>query len=248
MSLPALIVSPPPQLISVVLPTYNESGNIVALIRNVRESLLTIPLEVLVVDDNSPDGTADLVRRTFADDPSVKVVVRTSDPSLAKSIRRGIDEAGGDAILVMDTDFNHQPCYLRFMIDSLRHYDCVLGSRFLYGGRMDSRARHLLSWIFNVFVRILTAGQITDNLYGLFAIRTSVLQRCDYDQIFFGFGDYFIRLLYQLQRMRISILQFPAVNGRRQAGMGNSRFVKTFATYFAATWRLAWFRGRLSRA
>ncbi len=227
------------RLVSVVLPTYNERGNIVPLIQAIRTALASHPAEIVVVDDNSPDGTAVAVREAFTDEPAVKVVVRPSDPGFAKSIRRGIEEAGGDVVVVMDTDFNHQPAYLPFMIDSLRYYDCVMGSRFLYGGCMLPRSRHLLSWMFNVFVRWATGGQITDNLYGLFAIRADVLKRCRFDEVFFGYGDYFIRLLYYLQRQEVSILQFPAVNGKRLSGSGNSRFFRTFAKYFAATWRLA---------
>lgn len=233
--------SPPsaPQLVSVVLPTFNERGNVVPLVGAIRAALAGVAHEVLVVDDDSPDGTADAVRAAYPDDPAVRVIVRTTDKGFAKSIRAGIEHARGDAVVVMDSDFNHQPAYLPFMVDSLRYYDCVLGSRFLYGGRMFPRARHLLSWLFNVFVRCATGGQITDNLYGYFAIRTEVLRRCDFDAIFDGYGEYCIRLLHALQRGGVNILQFPAVNGERLKGAGNSRFLKTFWTYFKATVRLA---------
>ena len=233
------------RLVSVVLPTFNERGNIVALVGAIRAALAGDPLEVLVVDDNSPDGTADAVRDAYTDDPAVRTIVRTADPSFAKSIRAGIEAARGDAVVVMDSDFNHQPRYLPFMVDALRHFDVVMGSRFLYGGRMFPRTRHLLSWLFNVFVRVVTWGQITDNLYGLFAIHARHLHDCNLDAIFFGRGEYFIRLVYALQRQGLSILQFPAVNGRRLTGDGNSQFVRTFAIYFAATWRLVYQRGAL---
>jgi dolichol-phosphate mannosyltransferase len=235
-----------PCLVSVVVPTFNEVGNIVPLVRAIQDALNGYRYEVLVVDDNSPDGTAHAVRTAFPSESRVRVIVRTQDPSFARSIRTGIEEAHGDVIVVMDSDFNHQPQYLPFMIDSLRYYDCVTGSRFLYGGRMFPRSRHLLSWLFNVFVRCLTRGQITDNLYGLFAIHADLLRQCDFDAIFQGRGEYFIRLIYQLQRLGLSILQFPAVNGRRLTGEGNSRFLRTFATYFRATWRVAVQGGRLA--
>lgn len=225
--------------ISVILPTFNESGNIVPLIEAVRSQLSGHALEVLVVDDNSPDGTADVVRSRFHDDPGVRVVVRDTDPSLARSIRRGLEEAKGENVVVMDTDFNHNPAYLPQMVAGLAHYDCVMGSRFLYGGLMNSRPRHLLSWLFNVFVRLVTHGQITDNLYGLFAAKRAVLERYEYSRIFFGFGEYFIRLLYFMQRDGVRILQFPAVNGDRRSGEGNSSFLRTFRQYFAATLRFA---------
>ncbi|HEY3323058.1 MAG TPA: glycosyltransferase [Planctomycetota bacterium] len=230
--------------VTVILPTYNERGNIVALIEAIRSALEGHDLEVLVVDDNSPDGTAELVRETFKDRQSVKLVVRTEDKGFAKSIRRGLEDATGDVLVVMDTDFNHQPKYLPFMVESMKHYDMVMGSRFLYGGLMEPRSRHLLSWVFNVYVRVVTGGQITDNLYGFFAVHRRVMGGVNYDRVFFGYGDYFIRLLYYLQHQKIHILQFPAVNGRRLAGQGNSRFLKVFLKYSWATLGLS-FRGRI---
>ena len=131
------------------------------------------------------------------------------------------------------------------MVQALSHYDCVMGSRFVYGGKMFPRSRHLLSWLFNVFVRCVTRGQITDNLYGYFAIHTPLLRRCNLPAIFQGYGEYFIRLLFHLQSMNLEILQFPAVNGQRRAGIGNQRFWKTFRIYFSATWRLVFDQGRL---
>ena len=75
----------------------------------------------------------------------------------------------------MDTDFNNKPKYLGFMADSIRFYDCVLGLRFVYGGKMFLATHHMLNWVFNLFVRFSMGGQVKDNLYGLFTIRRDVL-------------------------------------------------------------------------
>jgi dolichol-phosphate mannosyltransferase len=222
--------------VSVVLPTYNERVNVVLLIEAIHRELGPREHEIVVVDDNSPDGTHQVVQAL--NDPAVKAVLRTSDPSLAKSIRCGLENATGSAFVIMDSDFNHQPEYLPFMVDALAHYECVSGSRFVYGGRMNSRLRHLLSWGFNVFARAMTGGQITDNLYGFIAIRRPVMERCNYDRIFWGYGDYCIRLLYYLQRDGVRVLQFPAVNGERKAGVGNSRFLRVFWKYFKEVLKL----------
>ncbi|MAG94607.1 MAG: dolichol-phosphate mannosyltransferase [Planctomycetaceae bacterium] len=234
------------ECVSVVLPTYNERGNIVALIEEIHQVLDGVPTEIVVVDDDSPDGTADIVRERFAGREDVRVLVRTSDPSLAKSIRHGLEAATGDVLVVMDTDFNHPPEHLAFMVESLRWYDCVSGSRYLFGGGMESRKRLTFSWLFNVFVRTATGGQITDNLYGYFAIRADVLRALKYDEIFWGYGDYCIRLLYFLQRKKAAVLQFPVMNGSRRSGTANSAFVSTLFQYVAATLPLA-MKARLSR-
>jgi dolichol-phosphate mannosyltransferase len=92
-----------------------------------------------------------------------------------------------------------------------------------------------------VFVRIMTRKSITDSLYGFFAIKKEVIQKLNYDKIFWGYGDYCIRLMYYLQKDYVTILQVPAVNGERLKGTGNSRFIKTFFQYAIETLRLVFF-------
>ena len=223
-------------LISVIVPTFNERGNILLLIEQIHKELSDFTHEIVVVDDNSPDGTYQLVceqKHSF-----VKPLLRTENPGLAYSIRFGLEHAAGDIFVVMDSDFNHQPKYIPQMIKNLEFYDAVSGSRFLYGGAMDSRARHILSWAFNIFVRIVTGKYITDSLYGFFAIHRSVMAKLDYDKIFWGYGDYCIRLMYYLQEFNTPILQIPVVNGRRLRGQANARFLRTFCQYTTETFKL----------
>lgn len=234
-----------PELVSVILPTFNEKGSIGQLIDEIHE-VLEINHEIVVVDDNSPDGTYEHVLGLSSTRPYLRALKRTQDPSLAKSIRHGLDHARGDAMVIMDSDFNHQPFYLPFMVSSLRYYECVSGSRFLYGGSMNHKTRHFLSWLFNVFTRFMTGGNVTDSLYGFLAIRRSALKKCDFDKIFWGYGDYCIRLLFYLQRLNIDVLQFPALNGSRIYGTGNSRFFQVFRIYFMAVLHLT-YQERLCR-
>lgn len=219
--------------VSVILPCYNERDCILPLIEAIHNVLIDFDHEIVVVDDSSPDGTYQLVNDMNYQ--FVKTVLRKEDPGLAKSIRAGIEQADGDVVVVMDSDFNHQPKYLPQLIKNLEFFDCVSGSRFVYGGSMDSRARHLLSWIFNIFVRIATGQYVTDNLYGFWAMKASDLRKLDFDKIFWGFGDYCIRFMYYLQRSEASILQLPVVNGDRLKGEGNNRFLRVFWQYFKAT-------------
>jgi dolichol-phosphate mannosyltransferase len=224
--------------VSVVLPTYNEKGNILPLIDAIHNELVDYGHEILVVDDDSPDGTHQvIVDRNY---PYVSVVVRRENRGLANSIRCGLEKANGSIFVIMDSDFNHQPKYLPFMIESLHCYDCVSASRFLYGGKMDSRIRHILSWSFNIFVRLMTGGKVTDSLYGFLVVKRDVIERCKYDDIFWGYGDYCIRLMYYLQKNNAEILQIPAINGKRQTGEGNSGFVRLFWQYFREVLKLSY--------
>lgn len=231
-------------LVSVILPTYNEKETIIKLIESIHDAIAKYNHEIIVVDDNSPDGTYEAV--TDANYNYARGILRTTDRGFAKSILCGIENSKGDIIIIMDSDFNHQPKYLPFMIDALNYYDCISASRFVYGGDMGNRFRHLLSWIFNIYVRIMTGGKITDSLYGFIAIKKEILQKVNYDTIFWGYGDYCIRLLYYLQKENISILQFPAVNGRRIAGEGNLRFFKVFRQYFVEVIKLT-YRTRIKK-
>lgn len=224
--------------VSVILPTYNEKENVLNLIKEIHKELYEFDHEILVVDDDSPDGTYEAVVKL--DHSFVTGILRKENKGFALSIRCGIENAKGDFVIIMDSDFNHQPKYLPFMIQALDHYECVSGSRFVYGGGMNSKVRNTLSWIFNIFVRIVTGKLITDSLYGYLAIKKEILEKCDYDDIFWGYGDYCIRLMFYLQRRKVNILQFPAVNGYRKNGEGNNRFLKVFWQYFIETLKLVY--------
>jgi len=229
---------PTKQKISVILPCFNEKDNILPLIEEIHKNLEPYKHEILIVDDNSPDGTYQLVKEKKL--PYVRAILRKTDPSFAKSIRTGLEKAKGKILIVMDSDFNHKPEVLPALVENLRYYDCVLASRFVYGGDMGNRVRHICSWLFNVATRIVTRTFVTDTLFGYFAIRRDVIEKVDYDKVFWGFGEYNIRLMYYLQRQRISILQIPGVLGQRRGGEGNSRFFKTFMIYTKAVLKLVW--------
>lgn len=215
--------------VSVILPCYNEKGNILPLARAVHENLAAFAHEVIVVDDNSPDGTYDIVMNSGLD--YVRAIKRPSDPSLGKSIRTGLEAAKGDAIVFMDSDFNHKPEYLERMIVNLKYYDCVSGSRFVYGGGMDTKFRHIASWVFNITARILTRTMVTDSLFGFIAMRRDVIEKIDYDRVFWGYGDYCIRLMYYLQMNGASILQIPTMLGTRPTGQSKSNLVRMLLKY-----------------
>src|SRR4029453_4094027 len=96
--------------VSVVLPTYNEAGNILLLIKAIRASVPSEwTHEILVMDDSSPDGTHKLVQQAFGGDPSVRAILRTKDRGFANSIRDGIEQARLERVIVMDSDLTHDP-------------------------------------------------------------------------------------------------------------------------------------------
>ncbi|OGX39045.1 MAG: hypothetical protein A3G91_03050 [Omnitrophica WOR_2 bacterium RIFCSPLOWO2_12_FULL_50_9] len=223
--------------ISVILPTRNERDNVVPLIDCIHQELRGYSYEIVVVDDESLDGTYGAV--LFLDDFRVRVFLRRGESGLAHAIRQGIENSRGEVLIVMDSDFDHNPRSLRSLIRSLCGFDCVSLSRFLRPRLLGVPPRQILSWIFNLFVRKMTGIELTDTLYGFFAVKRGALEQCPQDRIFWGHGDYCMRLCYYLQKNKARILELPALPGRRRSGEGHRHFVKTFYRYFMAVVQLA---------
>jgi dolichol-phosphate mannosyltransferase len=227
--------------VSVVLPTYNEREGIAELVGEILAVAgpAGLELEVLVVDDASPDGTAAHVEQVFAADPAVRVHVRRGERGLASAIHRGIREARGDVVVIMDSDGNHDPALLPLMVRCVEDFDVVIGSRYVLGGGMlTSRFRYWSSYAFNVLIRSVLALNIHDNLSGYLAFRPALLRGLDPDRVFYGYGDYAIRLLHHVVRRGGRVLEIPTVYRFRKGGESKTRFFAYFWTYLASVFRL----------
>ncbi|HMK64881.1 MAG TPA: glycosyltransferase, partial [Thermodesulfobacteriota bacterium] len=122
------------------MPTYNEKENIGELIQTLLDVLgpLGIQPRIIVVDDNSPDGTAELISQRFSNRPEVILLVRKEERGLATAIAVGIERAQTDLVVVMDTDFNHHPKDLPRLLEKMSEADMVIGSRYVPGGGMKT--------------------------------------------------------------------------------------------------------------
>ena len=226
--------------VSVVLPTYNEAGNIVELIAAIKRHIPpNWTREILVVDDNSRDGTLDRVHEAYGEDSEVKTILRTTDRGLAASIRTGIDAAAGDFLLVMDTDFTHRPEEIPGMLHVVQITDFVNGSRFCPGGNMADTAHYMASFIYNLLVRLIIRTQIQDNLGGFWVARARLIRRLPFDEIFFGYGDYYFRLLHFAQYAGMRVIELPSQYCERTSGTSKSNFSKLLFQYSAMVLKLA---------
>ena len=130
--------------VSIILPTYNESQNIIQILKSIEEHLpKNFKAETIVVDDNSPDGTGKIVDeylnfKKIANN-TVDIIHRTTKSGLASAILKGIHQATGDVIVVMDSDFSHPPQIIPKMLESLKKYhsDIVIASRYVKGGSIE---------------------------------------------------------------------------------------------------------------
>lgn len=234
---------------SIILPTYNEKENIVELIRAIFTTLEpdSMDFEVVVVDDNSPDGTADVVRQTFGQNCRVKLLVRTQARGLATAIRHGIEHSQGDILVFMDTDFNHDPAIIPQMIKFLEYYDIIIGSRFVMAGGMEDRFRQFSSLVYNYGIRLLFGTPVHDNLSGFFSIYRHKLESMNLDQIYYGYGDYFIRLLMVAHKRGYRMLEIPVFYRLRMHGHSKTQFLSIFTQYTRAllALRLKLWAGRM---
>lgn len=221
---------------SIILPTYNERDNIVELINAIQATLepTAMDYEAVVVDDDSPDGTAEKVGEYFQADTRVTLHVRTEGRGLASAIRYGIEQAQGDIIICMDTDFNHDPAMLPQMIKFLEFYDMIIGSRFVMRGGMEDRFRQRASAIYNFGIRVLFRTPVHENLSGFFSIERKKLLNMDLDDIFYGYGDYFVRLIMTAWQRNYDILEVPVFYRLRLHGHSKTQFLSTFISYTKA--------------
>ena len=162
-----------PGLISIVVPTYNEARNVAMLHDGLAQALAGRSWELIVVDDDSPDGTADVVRRLGLQRDNVRCLQRVQDRGLCSAVQWGVQAAHGDIVVVMDGDLQHDPALIPRMLEELQSgADIVSGSRFLAGRRaegLSSDLRQHLSDYGNRLVNLLLGKQLTDPLTGFFA-------------------------------------------------------------------------------
>ncbi|AKG53637.1 dolichol-phosphate mannosyltransferase-like protein [Dehalogenimonas sp. WBC-2] len=165
--------------LSIIIPTYNEAGNILPLIEGIHQTLGDYPYYVLIVDDNSPDGTAEIVRQLSSRFP-VDVIVRTDKRGLASAVVDGFQIAKGDLLAVMDADLQHPPGVLKSLLDhALAGADLVIASRYVIGGSVGnwSAFRRFMSkgagWLAHM-VLPSTRG-IKDPMSGCFLFHREIL-------------------------------------------------------------------------
>ena len=166
----------------IVMPTYNEADNLEWIVGRLRRAQPGV--DVMVVDDNSPDGTGDLADRLAAADPAIRVVHRTEKAGLGAAYLHGFDvalRAGYDVVGEMDADGSHQPEQLQRLLDALRTADLVIGSRYVAGGSVVNwpLPRLLLSRGGNLYVRLLLGIQVSDATAGFRLFRRTTLEAID---------------------------------------------------------------------
>ena len=175
-----------PKKAVVVVPTYNEALNVERLVKEIRRYVPEI--SILFVDDNSPDGTADIIKRLQKDDERILLLERRKKEGLGRAYIAGFRlalEKGFEYIFEMDADFSHDPKELPNFLKEMQQHDLVIGSRYIKGVNVVNwPLKHLLlSYFANLYTRIVTGVPIADCTGGYKCFKKEVLQAIDFDRI-----------------------------------------------------------------
>ena len=230
--------------IVMVVPTYNESANIEWIIQRLRTAQPDV--DVMVVDDNSPDGTGKIVEDLAASDPHVQVVHRTEKAGLGAAYRHGFRVAldqGYDVIGEMDADGSHQPEQLQRLVDAVAAgADLVIGSRYVPGGSVVNWPvqRQVLSRGGNIYVRLLLGIKVKDATAGFRLFRRGTLEAIDIDTVTSTGYVFQTDMAYRTLRQGLTITEVPIEFIERERGDSKmSKDVATESLKLITRWGLA---------
>lgn len=206
----------------VIIPTYNEAQNITPIIARVRE--FEPAVGILVVDDNSPDGTATIVQGLMTSDARIKLLNRKGKEGLGKAYLSAFAEVLKDPtvewIQMMDADFSHDPKYLPNMFATSEHADVVVGSKYVPGGGTIGWVawRRWLSRFANRYCRIITGMPVNDCTAGFILMRTSFMRETHLEDINAKGHAFMMELKYRLWKKGARIVEIPILLEDRQHG------------------------------
>jgi len=210
-----------------IIPTYNEIDNLHRLLPHLLETYAE--LDILVVDDNSPDGTAGFVKSVMAENPRVKLIEREGKMGLGTAYVEGFNymlSNGYDYAFQMDADFSHDPSEIKNFLVSIKDYDLVIGSRYISGVNVVNwpMQRLLLSYFANKYTRFVTGIPVADATGGFKCFRRKVLESIDLSKIKSNGYSFQIEMNYKAWKAGFKIKEIPIIFVDRVKG--NSKMSK----------------------
>jgi len=228
--------------ISIIIPTYNESQNIISILKSIGSNLpKNLHTEAIVVDDNSPDGTGKLVEDYLKNfkkmaDYTIEIIHRKAKNGLGSAILKGIQQAKGDTIIVMDSDFSHPPQIIPKLIESIKkyQYDIVVASRYINGGKIQgwSLKRKFMSKFATLIAKKGLGINTKDPMSGFFAFKRNIIKELNMDAI-----GYKILLEILVKTKGVNIKEIPYTFQDRELGYSKLSF-RTILDYYKSVWKL----------
>ena len=214
---------------SVILPTLNEKGHILKLIEQISHIFKTYKkeYEIIVVDDNSNDGTFEIVKNHQIDKSYLKVILRTNKKkNLAESINEGILASKFENIIWLDADFQHPPKYIKNFIEKSKKYDAIISSRFLdkseryfNNDKFKKQINENQSYLYNKLCRIFLFRDITDYTSGYICVKKKFFENYSLKGYY---GDYFVDMIVNLKKKKINLIEIPFKDEIRASGISKT--------------------------
>ena len=222
------------QTVSVLVPTYMEKNNIANLIESVNKNLSGNIFEVVVIDDNSPDGTANEVRLLTKDYANIKLIVRPGKMGLGSAYRDGFSASSYEYIVEMDADMSHNPQEITKLLQSLNQDDIVIGSRYIQGGNIVgwNWRRKLISWGANHFARTVLGLKPKDVTSGFRVYSKGAFEKIITQSRLNGYA-FQIEILYLAAKFGFKVKEVPITFNERKEGKSKLGTKEIFS--FAAT-------------
>jgi dolichol-phosphate mannosyltransferase len=207
--------------IFITVPTHNEAENITDLVRDIRQ--FVPDAEILVIDDNSPDGTGSLVEKEFLTDPKVHLLSRTIERGRGSAGRDGFLWAlqhGAERVVEMDADYSHHPRYLPAILAASQNADVVLGSRYIRGGKEVGRpaSRQWITRFAGAFLRFMLGVKVKDPSSGYRCWRREVLEALQLNNLISTGPSIVSELLYKARLKDFTITEIPIIFEDRVRG------------------------------
>lgn len=209
----------------VITPTYNEAKNIEKFIENIQK----LNLDLLIIDDNSPDGTADIVKKFSSNFNSINLIVRDKKLGLGSAYRKGFkwaEENNYKYVVEMDADFSHQFSDLQNLLDQRRPNRLVIGSRYIPGGKTEgwSLYRKALSKYANLFSRILKQTDIKDMTSGFRVYSINALENSNYSQSKSDGYAFQIEMALKCINSGVEVIEVPITFVERELGTSKMNY------------------------
>lgn len=230
------------------MPTYNERENVKILIPRIFSLLPQI--NILIIDDNSPDGTASAVKSMMRQYPNLSILERLQKTGLGDAykdaIRKVIVDQEIRAVVTMDADGSHDPVYLAELLAKIQDNDLVIGSRYVPGGGVENWEfwRKMLSRFGNLYSKILVGIGINDLTAGFYCLRRELLEKVDFDEISSVGYAYQIELKFHCVRLlKARVLEVPIIFKSRFGGeskMSEQIIREGIKTPLKFFWRRLW--------
>lgn len=208
-----------PPLISLITPTYNEAQNLPVSISRIQECLKNYFFEIIIVDDNSPDGCGEIADEFARNYDNIKVMHRSGKLGLGTAYKEGFSLTKGDLIVSMDSDLSHDPSHLPDLIEAAQHSDIVIGSRLCKGGSIEGRKYHrdFLTYFSNIIIKTYTHSHVYDWTSGYRVYRREAWENL-MPNVHCNKWDFQFESLYKAMKMGCNVTEVPITFYERNEG------------------------------